>query len=159
MPNERFYSDLELICHMNKNKRCIAISLTFAGALPFYLIPSMYLFLSDMHETNLNLALRIYAAVIISFLAGIHWGLFLLRDASINLFLHSNFVTLLAWLAASCESIYSSLVFAFCFIYLLVIDRKLFEEEVLESWFMRLRLVITLVVLVSLVFSAMVFDW
>ncbi|WP_156494920.1 DUF3429 domain-containing protein, partial [Oleiphilus sp. HI0128] len=92
-------------------------------------------------------------------LAGIHWGLFLLRDASINLFLHSNFVTLLAWLAASCESIYSSLVFAFCFIYLLVIDRKLFEEEVLESWFMRLRLVITLVVLVSLVFSAMVFDW
>lgn len=136
-------------------KPVLAKTLTYLGLLPF-VVSSLLSVLSFEHASLDFLQINLlYAAVIVSFIAGIHWGLYLLReqDIPLNLFIHSNIAALTAWFAALINIPFSLLVFIVCFVYLLLIDRKLSETKLLETWFLRMRHVATGVVIVCLLVS------
>ena len=100
--------------------------------------------------------LMAYSAVIVAFIAGIHWGVFLFRQCSLNLFLHSNIVALLSWLSLLSTLLWGVVILLFCFLYLLWIDTVLVRQQLLEPWFYRLRGRASALALLSLVSYAVI---
>ena len=131
----------------------LANLLTYSGTLPFIgcaiamKLPSII--------TNVNFIASAYGAVIISFLCGIHWGIYLFFSSrcSRNLLISSNFIALVAWslLIIPFHSL-CFLIQVLCFIYLLIIDIKLRDAAVLPEWFYRLRRNATIIVVSCLCF-------
>ena len=138
---------------MTPEKTKHAQILTYAGILPFVSCAVLGIYTDQLGSLDLNHALITYGAVIASFIAGIHWGVYLLKDASLNLFLHSNIAALIAWIPALLMVSGSALILIFCFIYLLFLDRRLFKNNILDNWFMRLRFNATIIVVISLCLS------
>ena len=89
-----------------------------------------------------------YAAVIASFICGIHWGaaLFAPQRRAIRLFIMSNIAALVSWLAALMPAGPGFLLFAATFATLLLVDRHLWRSGLWPDWFWRLRSVISGVV-------------
>lgn len=142
-------------------KQDIAKVLTYAGTLPFLGVVLASLSGLDLMGFDPKHVILSYGAVIISFICGIHWGLYLYREAPLNLFIHSNVVTLIAWFALllglSKWQPFSNIapwLLIGCFIYLLWVDRLLFRKDLHENWFMTLRTHATLIVSVALLFFA-----
>lgn len=137
---------------MNKPQIKLATTLTFFGAVPF--IASMLglvLGYDAMHVRYFSLS---YGAVIISFLSGMHWGIFITQAQAIrmNLLVTSNVFALLAW--ASLLLVVPTLQYGLqilCFVVLFMIDRALTSRGILERWFYLLRQRITVVVIVCLI--------
>ena len=131
-------------------KKDLAIALTYLGAIPFgvsIFIGSWSIEVLDIHYDQIVLT---YGAIIVSFICGIHWGVYLFKDAPLNLFIHSNVVALVAWVAALLDKNTGIVVLILCFVYVLVIDKILTNANILEQWYMQLRLNITLLVVLSL---------
>ena len=130
-----------------RNKETLAKLLTYSGAIPF----AATLLLAALKPATLNLdytAIAIgYGAVIASFIAGIHWGIFLFKETPLNLFIHSNIAALLAWLALLVPTQAGLAVLAGCLLYLLTIDSRLQLTGILPAWYMRLRLRISCLVI------------
>ncbi|KTD12947.1 DUF3429 domain-containing protein [Legionella hackeliae] len=140
---------------MNEKNILTARVLTYAGIIPFLFLGIAV----ALHASRLDysLALFAYGAVIISFLCGIHWAIFLFfsQNCSRNLLFQSNFISLLAWL--SVLPVMSYLTFALqilCFLYLLILDLELYRNKVIPSWFFQLRLKATIVVALLLFITA-----
>jgi SAM-dependent methyltransferase len=94
-----------------------------------------------------------YSAIIIAFLAGIHWACFLFfaNTCPRPLLLTSNLVALLAWLGLLApQAPWSMLLHILCFLYLLVLDHRLQQAGILPAWFYRLRCRATSIVVLSL---------
>lgn len=105
-----------------RNQR-LAKALTYSGLLPFLYFP-VYLFFTGNNVIfgfDVEALLVAYSAVIVSFIAGIHWGIFLFKKGSLNLFLCSNIIALLA-----CLSIFS-IFFLNLIILILCLYRKIIE--------------------------------
>jgi hypothetical protein len=136
------------------NKQSTAKWLTYSGIIPFVLLAKLTVFDINLVSIAPYPLLLVYAAVIAAFIGGIHWGLYLFQDAPLNLFIHSNVITLLAWLAASGVMPFNVYVLAACFIYLYLIDIKLVAAGVTEAWFHRLRTHATMAVVLSLLLVA-----
>lgn len=126
---------------------------TYSGVLPFLFLPCYRLFTgnSTLFSLDVQTLLMTYAAVIVAFIAGIHWGVFLFRQCSLNLFLHSNIIALLAWASVLWTLLWGVAILAFCFVYLLWIDTVLVRQQLLEPWFYRLRVHASALALLSLV--------
>lgn len=113
--------------------------LTYLGILPF-LLGALIFFDSALFGFKFSEHWVItYGAIIASFIAGIHWGLYLAGKAPINLFIHSNIVALAAWSALLISPVYSFILLTLCFLYLIVIDIRLARAGVIQPWFLRLR--------------------
>lgn len=141
-------------------KQKIATVLTYAGTLPFLAIAVTSLIGFELPGLSPTLIMLTYGAVIISFVAGTHWGLYLYRDAPLNLFVHSNIITLLAW-GGLCSAILLQVTFVpvlyiMCFIILWVLDNRLYKAELHEDWFMRLRSHATMIVCMALALFALI---
>lgn len=137
---------------MNRRQIQLAKTLTMFGALPFIgaVVARVY-GLDALHVRYFSLT---YGAVIVSFLSGMHWGLFLSQAhlTRTNLLLSSNIIALLAWGSLLLFSATLQYVVQIaCFISLLLIDRKLTNEGVLERWFFDLRNKISLLVVICLI--------
>lgn len=130
------------------SKEHLAKFLTYAGTLPFILcmIASNTIFQNGLSfgtiTLNLDTILIAYGAVIASFIAGIHWGVYLFKsdEAPLNLFIHSNIVALLAWTSFMLPHGFACIVLIFCFAYLLKIDYGLSAKNIIEPWFYRIRI-------------------
>jgi len=132
---------------MNEKNILAARLLTYAGIMPFIFL-GMAVAL-NAGGLDYSLALFAYGAVIISFLCGIHWAIFLFfsQNCPRNLLFYSNAISLLGWL--SVLPVMSYLTFAlqiFCFLYLLILDLELYRSTVIPLWFFHLRLNATIVV-------------
>ena len=134
----------------------LAQALTFSGALPFVAaILAPLVGIDFMHSGYFALT---YGAIIIAFLSGIHWGLFMAHahDTRLNLLISSNLFALLAWgsllLMQPRLAVFVQIV---CFLGLWLIDRRLVAEAVIRPWFFRLRTQITAIVLFCLCVEAM----
>jgi hypothetical protein len=132
----------------------LAYGLAFAGALPFMAAIGLVAF-NWQADRAITFALT-YGAVIIAFLSGIHWAVFLFRPVECpqNLFVISNVTALIGWFAIALPSWLCFLVQSACFLYLLMIDRSLVRADLLPDWFWKLRCRITSVVAVSLIVLA-----
>ena len=140
---------------MNEKNIFIARLLTYTGITPFLFFGMAVVLQAS--GLNYNLALVAYGAVIMSFLCGIHWAVFLFfsQKCSRNLLLHSNAITLVGWLSLLSVMSYLTLVLQIlCFLYLLIIDLEIYRNKVIPSWFFHLRLNATLIVVSLLVVTA-----
>ena len=144
---------------MNENNILLAKILTYLGTAP--LIGSIILFfipLPLINEIDPSFFALTYSAAIISFLCGIHWAIYLFFSArcSQNLLIISNFITLISWfcLILSPKEV-CLFIQSLCFLYLLIIDTKLYKEEILPKWFYYLRRNATLIVTITLLVISM----
>lgn len=132
---------------MNLRQIRLAKALTVLGAVPFLAAVAARLYgLDALHIRYFSLS---YGAVIASFLSGMHWGLYLTNAQATrtNLLVTSNLFALLAWASLIVFSVEMQyLIQVFCFSGLLLIDRKLTNDGILERWFYELRIQISLVV-------------
>lgn len=131
-------------------KQTLAQILTYAGALPFIGATFASIFHLDFLDLNYPYMVITYGVVIVSFISGIHWGVYLFKDAPINLFIHSNVITLIAWMMIVFSSPYSPFGLIFCLVYLLQIDRRLGAAGILEEWYVQMRMIISGIVITSL---------
>ena len=136
---------------MVQGKQRLAQFLVYSGALPF--IASVCASLMGWEIFDARWYGISYGAIILSFLAGIHWGVYLFASSSCpqNLFITSNIAALLGWLSLL---VYPHWVAFFllilCFSWMLLLDHKLFRLDILPGWFYRLRVHATIIVIASL---------
>jgi hypothetical protein len=144
----------------------IATILTYAGAIPFLACAAILLFGQATGLGSLGQfagqAITTYAAVIVSFLGGIQWGIALATheqqpQTAKSLFLLSVVPSLLAWARLFLPNGSSRVVVAIFLIgFVWVIDALLHLQQVLPTWFFRLRSNISAVVMASLIVATLV---
>jgi len=130
--------------------------LAFAGTLPF--IVSTVIILSPLADTEWitwsNLALHSYGLVIVTFMCGIHWGLYLTnhQQCPINLLIISNTITLICWFAYLSQHATLILASQLCaFLILVTLDAYLHKRDILHRDYYETRRSVTAVV--SLILS------
>jgi hypothetical protein len=137
------------------DKKTLAKILTYSGILPF-IACAVYVFFKDdipFFQISAMDVLFAYGAIIASFIAGIHWGIYLFKDAPLNLFIHSNVIALLAWISLLTPPLLNAGILIVCFGYLLAIDRSLFKAGIYDRWFYQLRLHASCAVIISLMLA------
>lgn len=147
----------------------IASWLTYLGTLPFWygiLMAFDIAPLSSQLDFDLEQALLAYAAIILSFIAGIHWGIALsslkqpgslnspTRLIEIKLLISSNVVALWGWLmlfALDKDQAWWGLCLGF--VTLLMIDKFWIGLEKNSPWFWQLRLQATSTAILCMLLS------
>jgi hypothetical protein len=133
--------------------------LTLPVATPFLASAAALWFASPAYRGFASQVLVGYAAVILSFLGGIQWGLALnlietAPKSARTMFALSVVPSLLAWamllLPAARERV---MVAVLLFAFVWVIDAMLYLQKLIPPWFFRLRGVITTIVVLSLLIA------
>jgi Protein of unknown function (DUF3429) len=130
--------------------------LTFAGAIPFIACSAAVWLAPNQYRAFAINVLTTYAAVILSFLGGIQWGMAVnLIDSAPksarNIFLLSVVPSLLAWgMLLLPEPRSRILVAIVLFAFVWVIDALLNVQKLIPQWFFKLRSTITVIVITSL---------
>ena len=126
------------------------------GAIPFIL--GAILALLDIQNLiflgELFYVINSYALIIVIFMSGVHWGICLSSKQSnlTYLLLTSNAISILSWLAfliVSTPIIF--ILFSVAFLSLLIIDIRLYSQEVIPKHYFITRCVVTTVVITSLI--------
>lgn len=130
--------------------------LTLSGAIPFVACSAALWLAPNQYRAFTATILAAYAALILSFLGGIQWGLAIsLIDtapkSARNIFLLSVVPSLLAWAMLLLPEAGSRIIVAIClFAFVWVIDALLNLQKLIPAWFFKLRSVITVIVITSL---------
>ena len=129
--------------------------LGYAGLVPFVLLTALMWLVSTELLPFVSIALGGYAAVIVSFLGGVHWGIgFMKGEAAPRFhFIWGVVPSLLAWLALMMP-VYAALpLLGLMLVACYAVDRKTYPPAGLGQWLpMRLRL--TVVATLSCVLGA-----
>jgi hypothetical protein len=140
----------------------LARILTYLGALPFlfaaFISLSPFISLPDFlggeiayAEFKAKALMHSYAVVILSFLAGIQWGVSLHDHKQTKLILISNVLAIMAWLSLmSFASILALSILLLGFIIALIADRKAYKEQLIPEWFWQLRKKVSAIVCLTL---------
>lgn len=140
------------------NKR-LAYLLGIAGLIPFL---SLLLACALVHPTWLNGFINgqhAYGIAILSFLGGVHWGSAMMVNLSLSqtrkAMLWGVTPPVIAWFSAMAGDFgFAVLMAGFTVAYL--VDRRLYAWYQMPSWFIRLRLMLTAVVVLSLAFTSII---
>ena len=130
--------------------------LTYAGALPFMACALMTLLgVSSIKLIgSVDYIAAAYALTIVSFMAGVHWGMALDQQRTewpVNPFLSSNAVTIMAWLAFLTTTPKITLIICIlAFLYLLWVDYRLYSLNLLTTHYFQTRRHVTALVVLSL---------
>lgn len=123
--------------------------LIFLGSIPFIFFSFLKLFnYQEFFQIEINFILSIYSLSIISFICGSHWGIFLSnRNLGINLFLLSNFLTILSFIGLLLleERNYFFLQILILII-LLLIDVYIFRKKITQKKYVNTRILVTFLV-------------
>lgn len=125
--------------------------LTYSGTLP--LVASVVVLYFPVAELGSARFANTYGAIILSFLSGIHWAvyLFFAEKSPRNLLITSNAIALLAWVSLLINDLPIALFLqALCFLYLLTLDIKLRDAGIFPPWFFKLRCYGTIIVVLCL---------
>lgn len=130
--------------------------LTYLGVLPFVAISIGLLF--GGHELgyfgSLVKIIESYGLIIVSFMAGTHWGIYISQaiKPKTNLLLTSNIIALSAWLCFLFAPTKVTLwAYGLSFALLLYIDAELVREKAIMKDYFRTRAIVSLLVISSLV--------
>ena len=99
-----------------------------------------------------------YGLIILGFMAGVHWGTYLFYDTkcSINLFISSNAVVIIAWLSyLNASTNFTLLVYLVGFAFLLYVDYRLRQNNIISAHYFMTRVIVSLIVFASLIASAL----
>lgn len=146
---------------MNIEPRRIASVLLLAGTIPFVAAAFVLLFGNHtglgMFRPLASQAITTYAAVVVSFLGGIQWGIGIATfeqqpQTARSLFLLSVVPALLAWAMLFLPASASRMVVAMFLIgFVWIIDALLYLQKVIPPWFFRLRSLVSAVMIIALV--------
>ena len=135
--------------------------LTYAGALPFIICAVCLAF--DITSMPLlgatKQVLSVYATIIATFIAGNHWGQHLSMKNKWQYYLpiSSNVIVVPLWFAFLVLSFKPLLViFILAFLFLLVIDQRLFRHNLITRRYFQMRCFATAIVVSTLVISGIV---
>ncbi len=129
--------------------------LGYAGLIPFVLLTALMWLVDAELLPFVAIALGGYAAAIVSFLGGVHWGIGFMQgsDASRFHFVWGVAPSLMAWLALLIPAYAALPLLGLVVVACYVVDRKMYPAAGLASWLpMRLRL--TVVATLSCVLGA-----
>ena len=140
---------------MTRHRRTLHAALAWAGALPFLVLLALSLARVDALPAAgaVDAITASYALVIVSFMAGTHWGLAVahLRERPNRLLLASNAITLAAWGAwLLLEPLAALAVAAGAFALLVVVDYRLRERRLIDADYLALRRNVSLLVIALL---------
>lgn len=146
---------------INHSFQRIAWVLSIAGLAPFAL-PSLYLLLrlmgvaftqhSDLFALSID-ATALYAAIILSFLGGIRWGLALVREDEPQILIMSVVPSLVGWASFLLPMPMQLLLLAAAFAAQWRWDYRATTLGAIAPWFGKLRTIISACVIVSLALS------
>jgi len=132
------------------------------GAVPFIILALASPFLEAPYQERTDFALTAYGAVILSFLGGIHWGLVISDDGPVlndgAIFARrtiSVIPSLVGWGALLLSRPSGQLILAAAFFALLLFDLHAGRKTQTLTWYPKLRLPLTIVVIASLTFAAL----
>ena len=117
--------------------------LGYAGLVPFVLLTALMWLVDRELLPFVSIALGGYAAVIVSFLGGVHWGMGLMKGEAAPRF---HFIwgvvpSLLAWLALMMPAYAALPLLGLVLVACYAVDRKTYPTAGLGQWLpMRLRL-------------------
>ena len=129
--------------------------LGYAGLVPFVLLTGLMWLVDTELLPFVSIALGAYAATIVSFLGGVHWGIGFMKGESASGFHFVWGVTpsLLAWLALVLPAYAALPLLGLVLVACYMVDRKTYPTAGIRQWLpMRLRL--TVVAMLSCVLSA-----
>ena len=118
---------------------CAVLPLTGVDAIPPF---------GDLHQLASS-----YALAIVTFLAGAHWGTYLstAETPTLNLFVSSNVVFLVAWFAFVATSIGWAIVTQIvALVFLLLVDYRLMQSGLISGHYFRIRSTATAIAIISL---------
>jgi len=129
--------------------------LAIAGTLPFVACALLPLFGIESIPVfgRLDTLASAYGLAIVCFLAGAHWGNYLLArgDTPLNLFVTSNVIFLFVWFAfVGANLAWAITAQLVAFLVLLAIDYRLKTGGMISDDYFRVRLVATMIACVSL---------
>ena len=112
------------------------------GLLPFVAGAALVWVVNAEAHPYATLALSSYAAVIVSFLGGIHWGLaFRLSAPPASLFVWGVVPSLVAWLAVMMPAWAGLVVHGVMLVVCYLVDRRVYPAQGLAQWLtLRFRL-------------------
>ena len=135
----------------------LAQALTYAGTLPLMGCGLLAWTRSAPGVDAAGIGIA-YAAIIASFISGIHWAASLFfspRCGHLPLIV-SNVIALAAWISVLLgDASWACLLLGLCFVSLLMLDRRLHAQAVLPTWFYRLRRNATMIVVSLLLLMAL----
>jgi len=140
-------------------KEKTAKSLGYAGLIPFivFSIGSWFQlpFISDS-----TYILTAYAAIILSFMGAIHWGIAMSRSDEQNsrYFIASVIPGLSAWLALLMPQRYTIILLMIGFIALIIYDWYVEKPQRLPGWYIPMRNRLTFVVVMCLIITQLSLD-
>jgi hypothetical protein len=107
--------------------------------------------------TNPHFILTAYAAVILSFMGAIQWGIAMTRQSAIaNLELSLSVVpALLGWLALLLPALFGYSLLIIGFVLLYMADSYTSRKGLLAVWYLPMRIVLTTVVVLCLALAAL----
>ena len=117
--------------------------LGYAGLIPFVLLAALMWLVEPGLLPFVSIALVGYAAVIVSFLGGVHWGIGFMQGAAAPRvhFVWGVVPSLLVWLALLMSADAALLSLALMVVLCYGVDSKLYRQAGLTQWLpMRLRL-------------------
>lgn len=131
------------------------IILAFAGCVPFILAAIYYVIgmEANISLNNIEKYLSLYGLVIVAFMAGSNWGIHLNSSGKWKILLPSmsnaiTLVTLFAFISLSySDYLVAQILF---FIFLLLLDIKLFQSGLISKIYFDTRFSATLIVVASL---------
>jgi LytS/YehU family sensor histidine kinase len=140
-------------------KNNLYILVTYAGALPF--IACAIMLYSGIHTVegfgSVSNISAVFALIIVSFIAGLHLGTYLLYRTKTPkpLFIISNVIAVIAWISLLVTNIkVATAVLVFAFVYLLLVDYMLRRELFLSKSYFNTRLIVTLITTGSLLVTS-----
>ncbi len=130
-----------------------ALILGYLGLIPFIVLSiSLWIVQVEYYVTVEN-ALLTYAAIILSFMGAIYWGAAINNSANPEktLLILGVIPALIAWFASLAGPLIQYSVFYIAFSGLCVIDSFTVKNGALPSWYPRLRIPLTIVVILCLI--------
>jgi hypothetical protein len=131
----------------------LASWLGYAGLIPFLAMAIWLWFPYSDHSFPLNDALLAYAAIILSFMGAVHWGLAIAsgdRVEPLQLVI-SVLPALIAWFAIFTPPMFNYSLLILGFAGLCLFDVRMARIGHAPAWYPKLRIPLTVVVVISLI--------
>ena len=135
------------------NQKQLATSLVVIGVIPFAVFT---LTLAGVPfplqlPTTPALMLHVYAVIIGSFVAGLHWGIHFCKRTSDSVYLSSSFVALLLWCSMWAAGSPLGLALVLLgYVLLWLVEYRLSMQRVTTAWFWKLRSAVSAIVVLCL---------
>jgi len=142
--------------HINIQRSRIPIlinQLGYAGLIPFVTLALALWMLPSNYFDQLHQALLSYAAIILSFMGAIHWGLAMAEFNTVNRFQLGISVVpaLAAWFASLLTPMWNYSILIVAFVSLCLLDSYMVKNHNAPEWYPLLRIPLTVVVIISLI--------